>query len=133
MAYTETNRVKIRQWLGYSGVVYQNLEAAITASQSVADGGNRPDNSTELAVKDWVVQLDAVLTSIQGLRTQAQILSAEDNLGIDAIRGIASLEKEGRLYVGFIADALCCRPARDVFSRVPLTTNPSNPYGVLNH
>lgn len=130
-AYTQSDRQRIRQWLGYSGVVYQNLEAAISATQAVADGGSLQDSTTQTAVQGWLTQLDAVLVAIQGLRTQAQVLRAEEAT-LDAYRGIATLEKEGRLYVGFLADALCCKPARDVFSRVSLTTNPSNPYGVMN-
>lgn len=129
-AYTQSERQKIRQWLGYSGLVYQNLEAAITASQATSDGGIMPDTSTQVAIQGHLTQLDAVLVAIQGLRTQAQVLRA-DEATLDAYRGIATLEKEGRLYIGFLADALQCRPARDVFSRSPLSTNSSNPYGRL--
>jgi hypothetical protein len=132
MAYTSVERVKIRQWLGYSGIVYTPLESQITATQSTADGGSMPDAETEGAIRGWLTQLDGVLTRIQGLRTQAQVLEATGDAKLDAARGIATLAKEGRLYVGFIADAVQCRPARDVFTPSRLLSGSSAPYSVLN-
>lgn len=122
MAYTEANRVQIRRWLGYSAADLDQLriiDTSITASQSIADGGLRADSSTETAITGWLTQLSSVETAIQNLREQAQVLGADD-AKLDAARGQVALFKDGRMYVGFISDALNVTPRRDVFSgKVP--------------
>lgn len=57
MAFSETDRTWIRRYVGYGAIFIQaepRLENAITATQSVADGGARPDASTENNIKGLV-------------------------------------------------------------------------------
>lgn len=122
MAFTEADRVQLRRWLGFSSIFNATdpfFEAAITSVQSTADGGSRPDNTTELAVKGWVTELAAIETKWKDLYDQMQAYKL-DELTIDPLRGLAGLFKIGRMYVGHISDALSTPPKRDVFS-APMT------------
>ena len=63
MAWAEADRAVIRHYLGFSALFLQadpRLEAAIGAVQSLADGGTRPDNSTELQIRGWLAKLAVV-------------------------------------------------------------------------
>lgn len=118
MAFVESDRVQIRRWLGVPAIFLQaepRLETSITAVQSVADGGGRPDSSTETAIKGYVSQLQTLETKIQALYGQMQVVDA-GKLSLDVLRGLAGLKSIGRWYVGQISDALSHAPVRDVFS-----------------
>lgn len=118
--YTEADRVKIRRWLGFSALYLQadpRLENAIKATQSVADGGTRPDDTTVLAIKDYLTKLDGIEVQWLKLTVEGGMQAGKvDELGVDPLRGFAGLKQVGRLYVGWIADALSTRPHRDVFT-----------------
>ena len=116
--FTESNRVQIRRYLGFGALFHQadpRLENAITAVQSNADGGTRPDNSSELAILGYLAQLATIEQRWQRYYIQMQAGNV-DEIKIDPLRGIAGLARLGRMYVGFISDALDTRPYRDVFS-----------------
>ncbi len=118
MAFTETERVQIRRWLGFPAIFQQAdpiLESAITAVQSTADGGARPDNSTELAIRGYLTELGTLETKWKDLYDQMQAFKL-NNLTVDPLRGLAGIRQLGRQYVGHIADALSTKPRRDVFS-----------------
>lgn len=118
MAFTEAERVQIRRWLGFSALFTQaepRLESAITAVQAANDGGSRPDNTTELAVRGYLADLAAIENQIRIRRDQVEADKVDESR-IDTARGNAILRQEGRLYVGYLADALSTRPRRDVFS-----------------
>lgn len=118
MAWTEADRVKIRSALGAGAVYLQQfprLEAVITAVQSVADGGSRPDNSTETAIRANLANIDTLNQRLSALWGQAQVGDAK-GVSLDAARGAAMLRMEGRRQVHLIAAALSIRPLRDVFS-----------------
>lgn len=115
MAYTEPQRVEIRKWLGFSGIYFQNLELAITASQSTADGGVLSDSTTETSVVSWLAELALIETAEKDLRCQAQVLGA-NAAKIDVARGQMVLRKEARKFIGHIADALNVKPIRDVMT-----------------
>lgn len=124
MAFSEAERVQIRRWLGYSAMYASRdpiLESAITAAQSLADGGSRPDNTTELAVRGWLTELATIETRWKDLYEQMQAHKLND-LTIDPHRGLAGLFKIGRTYVGFLSDALSTPVKRDVFS-APIPTS----------
>lgn len=118
--FLESDRVKIRKWLGFSALFLQadpRLEAAITSVQSVTDNGTRPDDSTVLAIKDYLTKLDGIETQWMNLTAEGGMQGGKiDELQIDPLRGLEGLKKVGRIYVGFLADALSTRPHRDVFS-----------------
>lgn len=122
--FTEAERVQIRRWLGYSAMYASRdpiLESAITSAQSTAEGGSRPDNTTELAIRGWLAQLSTIETRWQELYEQMQA-NALDDIKIDPLRGLAGLFKIGRQYVGHISDALSTPVKRDVFS-APVPTS----------
>lgn len=118
MAFAEADRVQIRRWLGFAPI-YQatnpRLESAIKSVQSTADGGQMPDNSTELAVKAHLAELATIETRWKDLYEEMEAYKVEEST-VDPVRGLAGLKQIGRMYVGFLSDALACRPMRDVFS-----------------
>lgn len=117
MAFAETDRVQIRRWLGFSAIYLQadpKLENAIVAVQSTADGGSRPDSSTETAVKGYLTELTTIETKWKALYDEVEAYKV-DELVVDPARGAAVLKSFGRMYVGHIADALSTKPRRDVF------------------
>jgi hypothetical protein len=63
VSYSETDRTWVRRYVGYGAIFLQaepRLENALTATQSVADGGGRPDSSTENNVKGIIYGFAAV-------------------------------------------------------------------------
>lgn len=119
MAFLESDRVQIRQYLGFSATWLQadpRLESAITTVQSIADGGTRPDNSTELQIKAIVTKLQAIDTNIDGLATQQGALGADDATKLDSARETARLQGVGRMYVHRLARALDTSPHSDIFA-----------------
>lgn len=129
MAFTEADRVNIRHLLGFASVFMQadpRLENSVTACQSVADGGARPDNSTETYIKATVTSALSVETKLAALWDEAEVL-AGDEARIDPARGAALLRSEGRRLVHGIARMLGMRgPRADIFSagRVYTDENP---------
>ncbi len=118
MAYTESERVQIRRYLGFPAIRQGDdprLESAISSSQSRADGGTMTDSSTETAVRGYLTSLSAIETQLQNL--WASMLATQiETIQIDPARGALALCMEGRRFVGHIADALDTRPLRDVFA-----------------
>jgi hypothetical protein len=120
MAFTESDRVSIRKYLGAGSLYLQlfpKLENAITIVQSLADGGQRPDNSTELEIKTYLAKLVALETKMEQLHCQFQIDEAGlDNVKLNASRALYVLRSEGRRYIGVISRILACAPTFDYFS-----------------
>lgn len=118
--FIESDRVQIRRWLGFSGIFLQadpRLENAITSVQATADGGTRADDSTVVAIKDYLEKLSGVETEWMKLTVEGGMQGGQiDELKIDPLRGLQGLKQIGRMYVGFICDALSTRPHRDVFT-----------------
>lgn len=122
MAFSEADRVKIRSYLGYAQIFLQadpRLESAMTAVQSIADGGTRPDNSAELYIKAIVVDLESVDTRLKSLHAPALATKADD-VSLDVPRARAMLCAEGRRIVNRLSVQLDTRPQRDVFGPAPL-------------
>lgn len=124
--FTESDRVKIRRWLGFSAIFLQadpRLEAAISAVQATADGGTRPDDSSVLAVLSYLTKLDGIESQWMQLTTEGGMQAGKvDELGVDPLRGLQGLKQVGRMYVGYIADVFDTRPRRDVFSPARINT-----------
>jgi len=126
MAWTESDRATVRHYLGFPALFHQaepRLENALTSIQSEADGGTRPDNSTELQIRGWLAQLARIEARLEEVWDEAEALKV-DELGIDPMRALALLRSEGRRIVGGIARALGTRPRYDVFSAPQI-----NPHG----
>lgn len=118
MAFTEADRVQIRRWLGYSPMYASydpTLENAILAAQASSDGGARPDASTETALRGYLTQLAGIETNRLALLEEMQAFKLSD-LTVDPVRALAGLSQVGRMYVGFLSDALSTPIKRDVFS-----------------
>lgn len=120
VTFSESDRVRIRRWLGFSAIYLQadpRLEAAITSVQATADGGTRPDDSSVTAVLAYLTKLDGIEVEWMKLTTEGGMQAGKvDELGVDPLRGLMGLKQIGRMYVGYIADVFDTRPRRDVFS-----------------
>lgn len=123
--FTELDRVKIRTYLGFGSLYLQldpRLENAITALQSVADGGTRPTNDAETMAKSLVTSLEAVDAAITGLRDQQGATELVGELTLDATREMLRLRSEGRMLVHRLARMLDTFPRSDVFGPAPILT-----------
>lgn len=119
MAFSEEDRVQIRLYVGASALFLQAwpaLENAITTVQSIAEGGTRPDDSTETLVKGLVTKLQAVDTRLEELQTEMEA-GKVDELGVDPARATAVVKMNGRILVGRLCRTLGLKgPLADVFS-----------------
>jgi hypothetical protein len=121
MGWTEADRAQIRHYLGFSALFLQadpRLEQAIDSVRSRADGGTRPDDSTERQIRGWLGQLARIEERLAEVWEEAEALRVSD-LNVDPYRAMALLRSEGRRVVGGIARALATRPLHDVFSASP--------------
>ncbi len=118
MAWTETDRVQIRHYLGFADLFLQadpRLEQAITSVQARAEGGTRPDDAAERQLRGWLGQLARIEARFEEMWDEAEALEMSD-LRVDPARGLALLRSEGRRIVGSLARALDTAPLHDVFS-----------------
>lgn len=123
MAFSEADRVQIRIYLGFGSLYWQadpRLENAITALQSVADGGTRPTSDAELAAKGIVTELGDIDSRIRALRDQQAATEVVGELRLDAAREQQRLCTEGRRYVHRLARMLDTFPRSDAFGPSPI-------------
>jgi hypothetical protein len=116
--FTESDRVKIRDSLGFSAIWLQadpRLENAITSIQSISDGGVRPDNSSELAAKAICADIETLYCDMKALWKAVSVGQA-NKVKIDAVRGLMMLRSEGRRQVTRLSALLSTNPRRDIFS-----------------
>jgi hypothetical protein len=114
--FTPSERDHIREWLAFARIFQDSdpqLDAAITAVQSQADGGTQPDNVTEVRVRGYLTQLAALDVAIDGELGCVGTVQV-GNIHQDKARGVLMIERRQRVYVGRIADALSMKPYRDV-------------------
>lgn len=117
-AWTEAQRVPIRDALGFSPIFLQSdprLETAISAVCAVADGGTRPDNSSQLEVIEIVDEIACIYCDLKLARKSLSVLQA-NKIKIDAARAIIMLRSEGRRLVTRLSALLSTNPRRDIFS-----------------
>lgn len=129
--FVEADRVQIRQYLGYSDTYLQadpRLESAITNVQSIADGGTRPDNSTELLVKSIVVKLQNIDLAIDRLDDQ-QGGVAVGTIRVDSARELGRLRMKGRMYAHRLARVFDTAVHFDAFGSQPPTDFTDMPGG----
>lgn len=122
MAFSERDRVDIRLYLGFGSLYLQldpRLENAITAVQSVADGGTRPSSDTENQVKDIILELKDIDERIIALRDQQAATELVGEVRLDAARETSRLRAEGRIYVHRLARIFDTLPRGDAFSPAP--------------
>jgi hypothetical protein len=136
MAYTEADRVQIRHFMGAGTTFLQlfpKLENAITVTQSVVDGGTRPDNSTELYLKSVITDLQAVESKLKDLHIQVQVVEAnQKEIVLNVAQGVYLLRSEGRRMVGNLSRLLACAPVYDCFSsQAPSSDDFANIYKAM--
>lgn len=134
MAFTESDRVQIRQFLGYSALWLQadpRLESAIANIQSVADGGTRPDTSSEVQAKAIVTKLQLIDTAMDTLVIQQGATRVQNKMELDSAREMSRLRSLGRQYVHRLARMFDTLPRADVFSMAPdeASAYPALPFG----
>lgn len=121
MAFSEQDRVYIRQYLGYAAIWLQadpRLESAITTIQSVADGGSRPDSSSENQARVYIAKcqdVDQRLDDLDDLMGGGRV----DESTFDVVKEDRRLRQKGRMYVYRLAKLLDTEPRGDVFSASP--------------
>lgn len=122
MAYTNAEKLGIRKWLGFS--LFQDsdfrVDAAVIASQSIADGGSQADDSAEAEIRKQLGYLDQIEARQLDLHLQMSV-GKVDEVEVDAARGAIALSMLGRQYVGIISGILGLAPYRDVFSPAALS------------
>lgn len=125
--YLESDRVLLREYLGYSSSFLQadsRFESAITNSQAVADGGTRPDSSLQLRILVNVAACQAIDLAIANLRTLYGATAAgKGAITIDAARETALRRSEGSDYVSRLAIALDVEVYRDPYQGGALVHN----------
>ncbi len=118
MAFTETERVQIRRYMGATAL-YQNqdtrLESAITTVSNNA--------AQESEVRDvLLVKLISIDAQLENTWPQATAAAARD-VKVDAARGMVMLRSEGRRFAKRLAAILGFEaPRSDAFA--PATSNP---------
>jgi hypothetical protein len=128
MSFSESDRVQVRHFLGFGAMFLQadpRLENAITAVQSVADGGTRPDNSTELLIKGLVTDCQTIEGALKALWNRVYVTSVTgtDGAQLDTFKGMVQLRSEGRRLVNGICRAMGLKgPRSDAFAAA--TPNP---------
>jgi hypothetical protein len=156
VSYSEVDRSWIRHFVGFGAIYLQaepRLENAITATQSLADLGSRPDSSTENYIKGvlygtaaagTVVGVAPGPTSTTGLafvtpgvrgliQLEANIANqdvflgsseADGDIKIDPVREVRRLRSEGRVKSHALARMMGMRGVRaDMFSASPVITD----------
>jgi hypothetical protein len=151
--YSELDRTYIRRWVGFGAIYLQaepRLESAISATQSIADGGSRPDSSTENFVKS-ILWGSAATTGTSGVTPGGTtqdiafampfvrgLIQVESNIArldafvgaikvdkdateIDSGREVKRLRAEGRRLVHALTRMLGMKgPRADMFSSAPI-------------
>lgn len=119
-------------YLGYAAIFLQadpRLESAITAVQAVSDGGTRPDNSSELAVRNIITQLQAIDTARQTL-IPMMFVNKADEAGMDPVKADCAYRIQARTYVHRLARFMDTEPRADIYSAgYPQPAYPSAPFG----
>jgi hypothetical protein len=133
VAWVEADRVIIRDMCGFSALFLQadpRTENAITSVQaSSVPGGTRPDNSSELAIRSYMLDYANVCTNLTSLWNKA-LATQVDTIKIDCLRAMALLRSEGRRTVGRVARTLGVTPRFDVFSTPAYNPTDSNPFTI---
>ena len=114
MAFSETERVQIRRWVGgdfFYTFYDKQLESAINTAESIGAG------ETEAYIRDvLLVELEALYQQLITLRPKLLILDA-DEIKIDPMRALMGVRSEGRRVSTQLANVLGFdQPLRDAWS-----------------
>lgn len=136
MAFTESDRVKIRKYLGSSSLykqLFPKLENAITVVQSIADGGSQASSDTELSIKTIISALESIETKITNLHCTVHVVEAGNKEAVlDTAKGMFLLKSEGRRLIGVLSRTLGVAPVYDYYSgQMPNHDDSYNLYSVM--
>lgn len=94
--YSELDRTWIRHFVGFGATFTQadpRTEAAITATQSTADGGSRPDSSGENIIKGLIYGTAAITSGTSGV-TPGPTSTTGVTFNTPAVTGLIQIEAE---------------------------------------
>lgn len=103
MAYAELDRVYLRHFVGFGAIFMQaepRLENAITATQSVADGGARPDSSTENFIKGLIYGAAAQCSKTTPNGVTPGPVAQNASFAIPAAPGLLEIEQKSSAMWG---------------------------------
>jgi hypothetical protein len=121
MAYSELDRTYVRHFVGYGSIFLQSeprLESAITATQSLADKGSRPDSSTENYIKGLIYGSAAVCTPLTPVGVTQGPLPQNVAFATPAVPGLLALEQQCSAMWGFTFAAKADEATVDTFRGV---------------
>ncbi len=116
MAFTEPERVQIRSFMGATRLFLDQdnrLESAMDAVDAF------PTSDTEDYITDTIlVRLNAIDAELVKLETKYLAMSA-DEVKVSPAQAQGMLYRDGRRWVGRLADTLSMRPYRDTYTASP--------------
>lgn len=123
MAFTDSQKSQIRQWMGYADIFHDadpRLENAMLSVQQLPDGG-----AAEARIVAMLPKIQAAWDNFTNLDCLSNVQVG--NVKMDAIRARAWARQIGPTLVGLLSDALRCRPARNIFAP-PGTSQVERPF-----
>src|ERR1700677_687396 len=118
MAFSTQDRVNVRHFMGFGAIFRQadlRIENALTAVQSISDGGSQPDSTSENAVRAIVSDLLEVECLLKA-QWKSFSVNQVSKVRMDAIRAMGALRMEGRRLVTSLSSVLATSPRRDAFA-----------------
>lgn len=125
-AWTETEKVKIRKYLGFPSLFFQQvprLEAAIRAVQSQADGGALLTSDTQEELRRVLTRLDLIDTQRIRLENLFFVKQSDgmDKAEIQPRQAYVMLERTGRQLISQLSRTLGFqRLPSDYYSSLPI-------------
>jgi hypothetical protein len=125
-AWTEEEKVKIRAYLGFATLFFQQvprLENAINAVQSQVDGGSLTSSATQDYLRTLIAKLDDIDVKRARLENLFFVKQSDgmDKAEIQPRQAYQMLERTGRQAIGTIARTLGFNKVNaDYYSSVPV-------------
>lgn len=101
MAFTTTERVQIRRYMGASAL-YQNLDTRLESAIDAIEADATQETEVRGTLLAELILIDAAIKKARS----AAIASAADGVSVDAYRGVIMLCREGRMYAQRLARIL---------------------------
>lgn len=95
--FSETDRAYIRHFLGYGAIFLQaepRLENAVTATQSTADGGARPDSTTENWIRATIYGSTGVAGTLPVINGTQQSAGGSTAFPVPSTVGLLAIETQ---------------------------------------
>jgi hypothetical protein len=107
MAFTEVERASLRSYLGFSDLYrsWSRLEVAITAAQSISDGGAQLTSAVEESIRTTLAKLITIDSAITDM-TELSFVKEAEGTKINSARAVFMQKIEGERLIKNIATAL---------------------------